>query len=379
MNQSWWKSATDVDSDQQRIYSLPVGGRHLVLGPPGSGKTNVLLLRGVYLDKSGHQNLKILTFSRSLVEFIRSGVRENGLIPPSRIATIAGWQTQLFAKLTGKTFAYANMKDHDGCRRERNEQLASAIKSQGLPQGYYDALLVDETQDLWADEVKIFASLSKNLFFVGDSRQRIYQANEGLDTVRAVGVSEHQLRFHYRIGRKICAAADRILPIDGASLSEFCQYIELALPSSVGVHKFASKEDQMRAIVSRIETQLRAYPDEWIGVLTFKNSTLDEFEGFVSQSKLAGQLTVHRDGEREFDPNRPIVAMTIHSAKGTEFRAVHILAADEFGGWYSREIGFTAITRAKTAVDCYFSGDIDGSLLAALSEERVPDPREVFP
>jgi superfamily I DNA and RNA helicase len=123
---------------------------------------------------------------------------------------------------------------------------------------------------------------------------------------------------------------------------------------------------------------LRAYPDEWIGVIAPRNAILDEFQQFVSGTRLEPLLTVHRDGDRSFDTDRPIVAMTAHSAKGTEFRAVHILGAEAFAPWYTREIGFTVVTRAKTAVDCYYTGSVDGSLIAALTEERVPDPLEVF-
>lgn len=201
---------------------------------------------------------------------------------------------------------------------------------------------------------------------------------EGLGAVRKLGVVEHELRYHYRIGKKICLAADRVLP-DVPSLSEFCQYDEVALPSTVAAHSLASREVQMHAIVNRIEIQLRAYPEEWIGVLAPKNWLLDEFEDFARRAGIGDKLVVHRDGSREFDPDRPIVAMTVHSAKGTEFRVVHLLAAEEFGRHYRRELGFTTITRAKTAVDCYYTGSVDGSLLTAFQEERVPDPTEVFP
>lgn len=379
MNQTWWKSSKDVDPDQLRIYSLPPAGKHLVMGPPGSGKTNIMLLRAIYLARGGKPNLKILTFSRSLVEFIRSGVRANGLIQEDRIQTVASWQIRLFADLTGKSFQFTEPDDHDQCRLERGAQLKQAIEHRQLPHNYYDALLIDEAQDLLAEEVNAFARLSENLFFVADSRQRIYQANEGIDAVRALGVIEHDLKYHYRIGRKICVAADRALPSTGPSLSEFCQYDELSLPSSVGIRACDSRSDQMRAIFQRLETQLRAYPGEWIGIVTPKNSLLEELEDFARGTKYEALLTVHRKGDRSFDPDRPIVAMTAHSAKGAEFRAVHIYAAEEFGHRYRREIGFTMITRAKTAVDCYYTNNVEGSLLAAFAEERVPDPGEVFP
>lgn len=377
MNQSWWRGPKDVDKDQMAIYALPLDGSHLVVGPPGSGKTNVLLLRAVYLTRGGRSNLKVLSFSRSLVEFIRTGVRQNGKIPEERIQTVAGWQRRLHFDLTGKDFFYPSGASHDDKRRFRVDALNDAISRAGISTNYFDAILVDEAQDLLAGEVDLISRLASNTFFVGDSRQRIYRENEGLVAVRKLGVQEHALQYHYRIGKKICRAADRILP-GVPALAEFCQYDEVALPSSVHAHECASRSEQLRSIVAKLETQLRAYPEEWLGVLAPTNWLLEEFEQVVASTSIADKVVVHRDGARVFDPDRPIVAMTVYSAKGTEFRAVHLFGAEEFGSYYRRELGFTLVTRAKTVVDCYYTGSIDGSLLAALQEVRLPDPTEVF-
>lgn len=377
MNQTWWRSPKDVDKDQLSIYSLPLDGSHLVVGPPGSGKTNVLLLRAVYLSRGGRPNFKVLTFSRSLVEFIRNGVRQNGKIPEDRIQTVAGWQGKLHFDLTGKSFSYPSGASHNDKRRFRIDSLIEVIGRGLVPKNYFDAILVDEAQDLWAGEVDIISRITQNMFFVGDNRQRIYAENEGLPAVRALGIKEHALKYHYRIGRRICRAADRILP-DVPTLTEFCQYDEVALPSSVKSHECASRTEQMQKIVKRLETQLRAYPEEWIGVLTPTNQLLDEFEDFAQETGIGDKLAVHREGARDFHDSRPIIAMTVHSAKGTEFRAVHLFGAEEFGHYYRRELGFTLVTRAKTVVDLYFTGAVDGSLLAAFQEDRVPDPTEVF-
>jgi len=45
MNGAWWVGSSELDSDQRTIISLPPDNSVLVTGPPGSGKTNLLLLR----------------------------------------------------------------------------------------------------------------------------------------------------------------------------------------------------------------------------------------------------------------------------------------------------------------------------------------------
>ena len=42
-------------------------------GPPGSGKTNLLLLRANYLTNRAHANLAVIVFNATFREFIRSG------------------------------------------------------------------------------------------------------------------------------------------------------------------------------------------------------------------------------------------------------------------------------------------------------------------
>src|SRR4030042_3177433 len=73
MNETWWVNESDLDDDQKRVIALGPDGRHLITGPPGSGKTNMLILRANYLSASGRPNLLILVFTRTLREFLVSG------------------------------------------------------------------------------------------------------------------------------------------------------------------------------------------------------------------------------------------------------------------------------------------------------------------
>ena len=39
MNKIWWVKPGDLDDDQRKVLGLPLTGRHVILGPPGSGKS----------------------------------------------------------------------------------------------------------------------------------------------------------------------------------------------------------------------------------------------------------------------------------------------------------------------------------------------------
>ena len=125
---------------------------------------------------------------------------------------------------------------------------------------------------------------------------------------------------------------------------------------------------------------MRAYPDEWLGVLAVRRETRDAVAQFLGETELGDSVGLQSENvdDRSFDPERRIVVSTLHSAKGTEFRCVHLVAADDFP-YYTREKAFTAVTRAKTTLDVYHLGPLEGALEAALATPAVPDLNRILP
>ena len=136
----------------------------------------------------------------------------------------------------------------------------------------------------------------------------------------------------------------------------------------------------MARLKASLDEQVRAYPDEWLGVLAVRRETRDAIAAFLRDTEL-GENVIFQSEEaedRSFDPERRVVVSTLHSAKGTEFRSVHLIAADDFP-YYTREKAFTAVTRAKTTFDVYHSGPLEGALESALATPAVPDLNGILP
>ena len=70
----WWARRDQLDPEQiALIEQLPLRQSFLILGPPGCGKTNVLLRRAQLVRGQRMPNVLVLTFTRSLTEFVRTG------------------------------------------------------------------------------------------------------------------------------------------------------------------------------------------------------------------------------------------------------------------------------------------------------------------
>ncbi len=90
MNDAWWVGPEQLKAEQQNIVVLPLDKSHLIVGPPGSGKTNLLLLRANYMYLAGQANLSVIVFTRTLREYIAAGSSEYNF-PIAKVITSAQW------------------------------------------------------------------------------------------------------------------------------------------------------------------------------------------------------------------------------------------------------------------------------------------------
>lgn len=366
---TWWRRQADLDQQQKSAIELSINGNHCVYGPPGSGKTNILILRAQYISSAGLQNTRLLVYTRVLREFIASGCGDTVNFPANQVQTFAGWANE-FIKGRGGATNFSESMEREA-RLERLAALKDAIT--GVREDYFDSLLVDEAQDLWPDEIDILRRLSMNLFFAGDNKQKIFDGN-GINHVKTFTTSRVELTRHYRIAPEICSVADR-LKVEGSSdeMAASEHYQDRQYPGKVVTHQGLSFEDQVKRAASLIRTQIKAYPGDWIGIIVNRKELRDRVSAILSKAGLGTSCRVlsSQRGQQAFSTAQPVCIMTLQGAKGTEFRAVHWLGADDVP-YYSREKAFTVVTRAKTALDVYADGQIHPEVRAALAPRQAP-------
>ncbi len=382
MNETWWTDETELDDDQKEVIKLGLEGNYLITGPPGSGKTNLLLLRAKYIALSDKPNVLIIVFTRTLKEFIASGASTYSF-PQSKILTSHSWAHEILRDYGTSIEETGNFETD---RLKRIQAINEIIKREGLGP-IYDTILLDEAQDYLPEEIEIFQKLGRQFFATADARQQIHRFDSSLDHFDPFINETIPLRVHYRNGPKICSLADEIMqgvgdyhPLFGRS-----NYDERAKPSKVTVSKCADIETQCEKAISEIDTQLQAYPGEMIGVITPR--TVDV--GIIGEHFLESAIGEHcliqdpNEGYSPFHSMHRVCVSTIHGAKGLEFRALHIINANRICGMPNQKrLLYTGITRAKTSLSLYHAAELPGFLEGALARleptNRQPEISDIF-
>lgn len=273
----WWIDPTELDDEQRGALTLSEDESHLVTGPPGSGKTNLLVLRATQIVRGGAPNIRLLVFNRTLEEFIANNPTPYAL-PRNTIQTLLRWEMVIINQLGGTPSAAA---DFDKCRRD-NCQILKSLCDTHKVHHIHDLILLDEAQDYLDDEIDLIFRLGKKVFAAGDDRQLIYQHENPLPRLQTL-CKHHHLSFHYRNGRKICELADEMGKHwqDYVALVNHSQYNERNNPSKVAHVRCSDIRDQGRQIIGSLRTQLTAFPGEMLGVICPLRNDLNDLARIV--------------------------------------------------------------------------------------------------
>ena len=199
----------------------------------------------------------------------------------------------------------------------------------------FDFAVVDEAQDVSVAQLRFLAALAGDrpdgLFFSGDLGQRIFQTPFSWKSVGVdINDRSQMLRLNYRTSHQIRRQADQLLPADISDVDGNTEDRRGTVSAFNGPEpsiKVSDSIDQETEVIGdRISGLLEA------GVLP------EEIAVFVPSKAQIGRASeaIRRSGVRAVTPAAGVEAeagtvpvMTMHLAKGLEFRAVVVAACDD--------------------------------------------------
>ncbi len=207
-------------------------------------------------------------------------------------------------------------------------EMARVGLESGHLQSPFDAVIVDEVQDLQPSALRLIAELAKNaehnLLLAGDAGQRIYPGGFSL---RRLGIDvrgrSHVLRINYRTTEQIRRFADRLLPdaVDDLDSEVYHRRSHCLLhgpkPRLQGFET-AAEEDEF--IARRIEELLsEGLATDEIAIFARTGKRLESLRSCLEDRGIVPHLLSRDD---EADPETAIRVGTMHRAKGLEFKVV---------------------------------------------------------
>lgn len=358
-----------LDIKQASLAESADSGVSILTGPAGSGKTLVLVARARLLSKKHPTwTIRVVCYNNALKPYLE------GLVRGLRNVHVFTFYELIQAN--GHSF---KMKDSSEGIAERQYKGQIHISKSA------DALLVDEAQDFYAGWLKYMIDTVREdrsgVFLVGDETQSLYRQTNLAEDVSAYSPKILMLEKPYRSTRQILEFVGALLPealIERADLAPGGAVPDLVYVPAGSLkaryHAIALALDISRNL--NLDSSLKLGD---IGILCTRHF---DIKGIIGQVGRLGALLQELMGAplaispifqgfaSGLDLGEDSIKMlTVHSAKGLEFRQIYLVGLEHLAGdlielanQSSNQLGEAALnligpTRAKDRLTVYYSKD----------------------
>ncbi|UCF86140.1 MAG: AAA family ATPase [Desulfobacteraceae bacterium] len=367
------REVLSLDESQARLALRLGPGHQIIKGPPGSGKTLVLVHRCCHLCKYNFQVKKILLacYNIALVGYLKRLIQEKDLGIGTNGIEVCHFY-ELCARILGEPVHYEN-EESEYYDLVTQEALESVLKGKSRVEPF-DAILVDEGQDFDEAMLKILLSLLKpggDLVISLDPYQDLYRGKSSWKSIgiKASGRTRH-LKMVYRNTVEIFDLTQRfigktpriekqlaLLPYDFAfhgdvpALHRFGNLGEIESFLAHDLKRCIEKEDYKRSEIAVV------YDDKVYGPSSFAYDNRSLPMRILNKLETSGIPTAWisqdvRSKEMNDITTDRVSLISIHSSKGLDFELVYLVGIDHIRPTEDTKealisLVYVAMTRAK--------------------------------
>lgn len=320
----WLLPRLDLTPEQLRVVEMSPHEHRVILGPPGSGKTQVLIHRADYLSNA--YNLKpdqyrVFVFTNVVKEYIKSGVQFLGL-PEDVVSTFDHWCRILYEKHISRRLPRKNKGINFD---EIRSAVLKLLREKSELQKSLSFVLVDEGQDLTPQVYEILSLAAQHITVFVDPQQKIFEngASESfiLNKLNLRNRNAYLLGA-YRNASYVARLASYFIG-DGQKREQYLAQVNTEqkireMPLCYVAPDFQKEIDRLAEIISQ-----RQVMNERIGIIVPTNKQLYGFGKGLDDRGVTVEKAVARseDGTCDFGNAIPKIA-TYYSAKGLTFDSV---------------------------------------------------------
>ncbi|MBF0231989.1 MAG: AAA family ATPase [Desulfamplus sp.] len=320
----WLLPRLELTPEQLRVVEMSHHEHKVILGPPGSGKTQVLIHRACHLSET--YNLKpdqyrLFVFTNVVKEYIKSGIQFMEL-PEEVISTFDHWCRMIYEKNISKKLPWKSKSiDFDEVR----SGVLKFYKENPQHQKQLSFVLVDEGQDLTPQVYEILSLVAEHITVFADPQQKIFEngaSDEFILDKLGLKKCNASLLGAYRNAPYVAQLASCFIE-DEQKKSQYLAQINTEqkihqTPLCFVADNFDIEMDRLAEIISQ-----RQVMNERIGIIVPTNKQLYGFTKGLEQRGVTVEKAVPRtdDAGCDFGNAIPKIA-TYYSAKGLTFDSV---------------------------------------------------------
>jgi superfamily I DNA/RNA helicase len=349
---TWLVSREELLPDQLRAIELSPDEHRLIVGPPGSGKSLVLLHRAAWLRdrfRVEPNRFRIFVFTKSLKDYIRSALHLLDL-PARSVGGFDAWCVRFYKRAISRELPSQGDEDDTPDFLAIRAAVAERLKAQPPKEKFYDFVMVDEGQDLDGPAFEILNAVAAHVTACLDSNQQIYDSGSNeREILRYLGLKRRNVALlsAFRCCPYIAMLGSQFMP-DAEERANYLRQVRTVQSEREQplVWIAANPDQEMAVLASCLRTRLLR--SERVGVLVPKKLVMHE----VAAALHIQGIDVETSDRMDFTSDLPKV-MPYHSAKGITLDSVLLpaLVARNFHRYTPERIErllFVAITRAQS-------------------------------